>query len=451
MVAKADKYNNKRLVGYVVAAADFNKEAAINYLENKLPEYMVPVALVQLEQIPLTASGKTDTKRLPEPEFLSDLSAVYEAPRNIVEEQLVNIWQQLLQLPRIGIHDNFFALGGHSLIMIRILSFMRKAGFDAELKELFAYQTISELATVITKRKLTTAFTIGQGLLNDQQSSATANQHLLLLQQEGDELPVFILPGTYGVSDSYDELAKAFKGIAPVYGIQMQGVFEGEQPLNNVPEIASLNIQWIREVQPKGPYRLIGHSFGGHVAYEMARQLEQVGESLELVAILDIAAAKENKLIGLQTADVVMEIARQLFEAHKLIAAPYPAWVTQLRRELSALEVEQMVPYIAQFISDKIDAGNNLPFILQMLHLQVTNLFMKYTAQEKLRSELIVAKAADENWNGDNTLGWRNLSVRVDTVTIPGTHLGMVAGENALILGGFLKQKLKAGSGQEIS
>ncbi|MGB8194795.1 MAG: amino acid adenylation domain-containing protein, partial [Chitinophagaceae bacterium] len=150
VVAKADKQNGKRLVGYVVASDGFNKETILSYLQSKLPEYMMPAALVQLEKIPLTANGKTDTKRLPEPEFSSELSAAYEAPRNEVEEQLSFIWQQLLGIERAGIHDNFFELGGHSLLAMRMISAIRKqTGREIAVREIFSYPTIAGLATRI--------------------------------------------------------------------------------------------------------------------------------------------------------------------------------------------------------------------------------------------------------------------------------------------------------------
>ncbi|MCU7551486.1 non-ribosomal peptide synthetase, partial [Chitinophagaceae bacterium LB-8] len=151
VVAKEEEEGSrKRLVGYVVAEEALNKEALIDYLKARLPEYMVPLQWVQLEQLPLTANGKVDRRALPQVEV--GATSRYVAPTNEVQQQLVQIWQQLLKVTPIGIHDNFFELGGHSLMATRLLSAIRKDfKIDISIREFFNNSTVVGIEDEIEK------------------------------------------------------------------------------------------------------------------------------------------------------------------------------------------------------------------------------------------------------------------------------------------------------------
>jgi acyl-CoA synthetase (AMP-forming)/AMP-acid ligase II len=117
VLAREDKEGNKRLVGYIIPAwREYDREGIIAYLKDKLPEYMVPALLMELESFPLTANGKVDRKALPDPDASELLSHQYTAPRNEAEKVLAAIWEDLLEVEQAGIHDDFFELGGHSLL-----------------------------------------------------------------------------------------------------------------------------------------------------------------------------------------------------------------------------------------------------------------------------------------------------------------------------------------------
>ena len=150
MLAKEDSQGNKRLVGYIVPEDDFDKAAIERYLENKLPEYMIPQVWVELESLPLTANGKVDRKALPEPEAQAKAGG-YEAPQTETEEKLVEIWQEILEVDQVGINDDFFELGGHSLLAIRLISMIRKElGAEVKIGDVFDYPTIALLSGRIT-------------------------------------------------------------------------------------------------------------------------------------------------------------------------------------------------------------------------------------------------------------------------------------------------------------
>jgi amino acid adenylation domain-containing protein/non-ribosomal peptide synthase protein (TIGR01720 family) len=142
-----EEEENKRLVSYAVGGEDFDRDAALAYLKDKLPEYMVPGILVQVQEIPLTPNGKVDKKKLLEALLSTSSSTSYAAPRNPLEESLARIWSELLDAPNVGIHDDFFALGGHSLLAIRVLSAIRhELGIEVTIREIFEYPTIAQLS-----------------------------------------------------------------------------------------------------------------------------------------------------------------------------------------------------------------------------------------------------------------------------------------------------------------
>jgi len=157
VVVREDAPGNKRLVGYVVARSEgsFDVAEVRKYLKQKLPEYMIPSALVLLDELPLTSSGKIDRRALPAPDqSRPELQDVYQAPRTPIEDTLARIWAERLKVDKVGIHDNFFELGGHSLLATQIVSRIRSAfSFELPLRHLFESPTVAEMATIITQNQ----------------------------------------------------------------------------------------------------------------------------------------------------------------------------------------------------------------------------------------------------------------------------------------------------------
>jgi amino acid adenylation domain-containing protein/non-ribosomal peptide synthase protein (TIGR01720 family) len=153
VLAREDKQGIKNLVAYIVATGIFNKEDVLLYLKSKLPEYMIPGSWVTLESMPLNTSGKIDRKQLPEPDGALTTNG-YNAPRNETEQQLVTIWQELLELEQVGIHADFFELGGHSLMAIQLIAAIRKElGKEVAIKEVFDHPTIAALSVQINRQE----------------------------------------------------------------------------------------------------------------------------------------------------------------------------------------------------------------------------------------------------------------------------------------------------------
>ena len=150
VLAKPVTTNEKRLVAYIIPNGKFNKEAIVTELKSKLPDYMVPVTLMELQSFPLTTNGKIDRKAFPEADAGDLLNHVYVAPRNKIEEKLAGIWIELLGVERISVYDDFFQLGGHSLLAMRVVSAIQKElEVELKIKDLFEYTTISDLSNYI--------------------------------------------------------------------------------------------------------------------------------------------------------------------------------------------------------------------------------------------------------------------------------------------------------------
>jgi pimeloyl-ACP methyl ester carboxylesterase len=188
----------------------------------------------------------------------------------------VEIWQQVLAMQGIGVRDNFFDLGGNSLLAIKLFYEINQA-FDKNLPlaTLFAAGTIESLAKILHPQTALNA------------TVPTAWSSLVPIQPQGDKPPFFCIHGLGGEVLSFRELAMHLGAEQPFYGLQPQGL-DGKQPLHNrIEDMATQYIREIQTLQPQGPYFLGGYSFGGIVAFEMAQQLQRQGQKVALLAMLD--------------------------------------------------------------------------------------------------------------------------------------------------------------------
>ena len=245
----------------------FGKELK-KYLSSKLPEYMVPEYYISLENLPLTINGKLDRKALPDPEFTN--KDTYIGARNELEAKICQIWSEVLGIPedKIGIHDNFFEIGGHSLLLLSVFSKVKKAFLtELSLADIFTHPTISSLKNLLD---------INRGI----------QSCLLPIQLNGSNLPLFLVHAAAGLAFEYRGLTNYFKDI-PIYGIINPYRGDEEEQFNSIEDMAKYYIQAIQKVCPSGPYHLGGFSFGGWVAYEMAVQLKAKGYEIMSVILID--------------------------------------------------------------------------------------------------------------------------------------------------------------------
>jgi amino acid adenylation domain-containing protein len=238
-------------------------------LAHVLPDFMVPSRVLVLDELPLTANGKIDTKALAlAPEVTSArTTGPYVAPSTPTERRLAGTWGAALKYPdptAVSAEDNFFACGGNSLISVALINRInREYGTGLPLQVIFEAPTLRELAARI-----------------DDDAAAPVSR-LIPLAREGDFAPVFCWPGLGGYPMNLRLLGQEAALDRPFFGVQAHGINAGETPYATIREMASADLREIRRVQPAGPYTLWGYSFGARVAFEAAWQLEQAGEKVE--------------------------------------------------------------------------------------------------------------------------------------------------------------------------
>lgn len=269
---------DKRLVAYMVSRGNptITSAEVRDFLKLKLPEFMIPSAYVFLSGLPLTSNGKLNRKALPLP--LADaISKECSTPRNEIEHKLIVVWKNLLGVKNIDIHDNFFELGGHSLLAVKMaIEISKQFNFDIPVGTIYQSPTVEELGIIISS--------------DNRQPSRYS---LVSIQTQGSRPPLFAIHMI-----SLLNLPQHLGKDQPLYFLRYGMAAEGSNRSIRLPELeklASHYIDELQQVQPKGPYYLMGFSFGGMVAYEMACQLRANGHRVNLVGLLDTHLTHEKQ------------------------------------------------------------------------------------------------------------------------------------------------------------
>lgn len=284
-VAQANQSGAKRLVAYIqpVAGVVLSPSDLRKNLLRVLPDYMVPYLFVPIDDIPLTFAGKVDRKALPLPDWKQSQSSVeYVAPRNANEEKLALLWQKVFEVEKIGVNDNFFDLGGDSLLASALFVEIELAfGKRFPLSLLLRHGTVASLAEIARTQ------------------DASNLDHLVTMRAEGKNPPLFLIPGGGSDTITFIELVDALGKDQPVYGLEDPFVGTSRSIYaDGIRPAAKEFIKIMRSAQPKGPYYLGGHSFGGVIAFEIACQLKTNGEQVGFLGILDANAPVKTKRAG---------------------------------------------------------------------------------------------------------------------------------------------------------
>jgi amino acid adenylation domain-containing protein len=273
VVVREDREHDKQLVAYVTIKeqAGDSPEQLRQYLAGRLPEYMLPRAVIALLEMPLTSNGKVDRKQLADRDLQLGAALEFTTARDTVEMVLKQIWTEVLELENAGITDDFFALGGHSLKAV-VLSHRMACTFKKEIpvRLIFDRPTIAAQAEFLRK-----------------ESGLTVPGALVPIQRSGTRRPLFCVHPFFGLAHCYHALSNLLGPDQPLYGLQSYGLEEGQTAFTTIEQMAAFYIQTIRAVQPAGPYQLAGWSMGALIAYEMAQQLTAAGETVSFLGLLD--------------------------------------------------------------------------------------------------------------------------------------------------------------------
>jgi amino acid adenylation domain-containing protein len=302
VMAREDSPGDRRLVAYLVCPGGPPTVSDLKtHVRQKLPEYMVPAAFVFVDEFKLTPNGKVDRKALPAPQYVREQPDVTEAPRDLLEFQLVKLFEDVLNIQPVSPHDSFFELGGNSLLAVKLL---------AQIERILNKQ----IGSLMTLYEAPTPATLAAVLRKDGWQPALGT--LVPLQPHGTQSPFFCVHAFIG--DVNRDLGRHCGSEHPFYGLQPRGLDGREEPLRTIPDMARFYIEEIRRVQPSGPYYLGGYSFGGLVAYEMARQLRAAGEEIALLAVIDVPPrgmrprSMRGRLRAL--ANIPLELAEKIYD-----------------------------------------------------------------------------------------------------------------------------------------
>jgi amino acid adenylation domain-containing protein len=349
------------------------------YLLNRLPDYMVPNLLIPVSTWPLTPNGKIDRQALlvlPRPPS----AALYVAPRTATEEDIAQYWQDILGINKAGVFDNFFESGGDSLAALRLLAALEKH-FNTRLPvaSLFGAQTIAQLALAINNR------------LSDWSP-------IVPIQPQGNKIPVFAVDALGAMVSAYEPLARALGKDQPFYGIQAPGFEEDQTPYSDLNTLLECYIAAIRQQQPHGPYQIIGHSFGGLLAIELARKLQQQGETVKFVGLLDTHMPGRYTEMAVDDAQIIAMINEQF---HGLLSEDFT------RRAIAVVRGLQTM--ISGFRMQPLDT---IPLLL-------------FTPQDWSAKLLGVALNISQLRN-IKTRGFEKISKNVTVISVPGDHYSML-------------------------
>jgi aspartate racemase len=425
IVAKKDGAQPQSLTAYMVERSQPAPSCAelVRFLRDYLPEHMIPARFVFLQRLPLTPSGKVDraalAARAEPPAAGRDEMAL---PRDPIERQLVGLWEKVLGIKPIGIRDNFFDLGGHSLLILRLITQIeRKLKISLPVSAVQQAPTIEQLAMIARQKK----------------SGLQRRSRLLASQNAGSKPPIFFYGGSL-------ELARSLGADQPTYLLENHGL-DGWRAPGTIEQMAEESIGAIRDVQTSGPYFLAGYSFGGLVIYEVAQQLKQRGEEVALLVLIDpslphIRLSEMDRVEPPPPEDPVEEF---LYHWRKLARL-------NLREKLDYIAVRvcgraRMLKTSAKRAACKtlLDRGYRLPPFARMFY------FMEYSGDaircytpRPYAGRLIVLRCP-ENGTGEE---WRHLAageLEVHDLDAPG-HLDLIQEPYVQTLGGKLRDLLVA-------
>ncbi|MBW4673819.1 MAG: amino acid adenylation domain-containing protein [Desmonostoc geniculatum HA4340-LM1] len=413
VIALYDAEENQRLIAYIVTEKQEITTQLLPYLQQKFPNYMLPSAFVVLDALPLTPNGKVDKRSLPTDEVIRvNTTKTLTAPRNFTELSLVKLWESLLNISPIGVIDNFFNLGGHSFLAVRLMAQIQdRFGHNLTLSTLFENPTIEKLAAIVS-----------------QPFRESSNSPVVAINSSGSKIPFFCMHGAGGGINHYINLSRRLGEDYPFYALE-HNPDEEEPEILSVEKTANYYLREIRKIQPNGPYLLGGHCYGGVLAFEMAQQLQRQGETVDLLVVID-AILSETRIESTKNDDAkfLLRMAESIKTDNNI---DFSLSFEELR-DLSLNEQLDLINQKVNFIFSDTEIKDFLSYYnLFKAHVQAMRDYVPLVYPDSLtlfraKEEIIHDFESPEFHTDDPLLGWGKCSRQaIKVMEVPGDHFSI--------------------------
>ena len=395
-----------------------------NELASQLPTFMVPHVFHILDKMPRTLNDKIDRVALLEYKSNSENLQDYTAPRSNEEKIVATIWQEILKIEKVDIFSNFFEMGGHSIMAVNIMIKIEKeTGKRIPLSALFQHSTVEKFAKLLTIE------------------NEISSDYLVPIKPKGNKIPFFMVHGGGLNILNFAHVINHFDEDQPVYGFQGIGPNGYNNWFKSIEEMAACYIDSMLKVNPKGPYAIAGFSFGGIVAFEMARQLKEQGKTVSIIALLDTYVDSSYYYSSHSQKKLIRYYDRTYRRLDYLIEM-LTSWKS-LKFRANAKKEYVLKKYFG--LNDNLTEQEALALVeFKKASSMVDKIVDHYQLKpQDLEVELFRAKD-DENYKLDPThLGWKKAALKgVNIHNITGNHLGIVEPPNDKILATMLQELL---------
>ncbi|MDB5136023.1 MAG: amino acid adenylation protein [Mucilaginibacter sp.] len=419
VLARADKDGKKRLVSYIVGKDNYDRELVISYLKSKLPDYMVPALWLELNDLPLTSNGKIDKKALPDFDAEEQLKEQYAEPVTESEKVLVEIWKEVLKLKTVGANDNFFDIGGHSLLAVQIMTKIeKKTSKKFQIAILFKYPTVRSLNAFIQK-----------------DNKEPTWKSLVAIKASGNNMPFYIVHGAGLNVLNFNSLALHLHPEQPVYGLQAKGLDGEEDPMDSITDIAKFYVSELLEHNPSGPYAIGGYSIGGFIAVEMARQLEKMGKKVKMLAIFDTDA---------DNAAATKKWHEILYKKIKRYMPKFLGGTQSLSRQLYIVAQRQVAGFTDKLGVTKKAKSKDYYQLLDNIQAKHDYALVNYKLTPFNTPVYLFNAKTYVHYNDDaEYYGWKKFALNItDRCLVPGNHLTMLQPPNVEEFASILQKAL---------
>jgi amino acid adenylation domain-containing protein len=427
VIAREDSPDDKRLVAYYTSHSLLQDEDLHTYLAQTMPEYMIPSAYVRIESMPLTPNGKLDRKALPALVGDGPRMTGYEAPQGHIEKLIAAAWSKVLKLDRVGRQDNFFQIGGHSLLTLQVVNRLKRENIEVGPVDLFSYPTIQLLAAQIQSK---VGFTV--------------SDHAVLIRR-GSKHPLFFVHDGKGELLYVPLLGSQIDPEIPLYGLP--AAVPMPEHSYSILEGAQRMVRMIQAVDPIGPYNLAGWSYGGILAYEVASQLSRSGQIVQFLGLLDTSYPAGIPRFSEHLAQSFDERSHLLYLLRDEMRLDEQSQVAlaELLRAQSETGVEHFLEKCRDLslLPDRF-ASLTTAEIVETLSRE----FVYFSAMHRYRAKPISIPVhlfvALERRVSSFSLGWNTVMTneKLQVIPIPGDHYSMFSMPNISILGGALSNVL---------